>query len=320
MSSTKNITSSVATPKVARLIKTASNLFVVDLDGQILSLRARKNAKETKQDASKLAAHKRYAKEAKTAKIVAGDIVRIKECETGEYSIVEVEKRKNSLVRPQVANVDQIVIIVAPLPKPDFSLIDKLIINATRQQIDIVLCLNKSDIDSGCAMASELDAQYKNVVAKTIKVSANLGDITLLKNILHGKLSVLAGQSAVGKSSLINALTKSERQMTNSLSEKIGRGKNTTTRAEIIKLSDKTYIVDTPGFSMLDLHGVLNDELDLYYNEYVALSSGCKFRRCTHTVEPDCAVKQAIDTGKLNKVRYDRYCQMQQEIKTKTKL
>jgi len=299
-----------------RVIKSASNLFVVDADFGMVSCVARKNAKLNIGEEGKLQRQKRYEFEAKNSNIIAGDFVRLEKGENNEWIIIEVKKRKNSLIRPQVANIDQVLAIVAPIPKPDFSLIDKLIINSVRQGIDIVLCLNKTDLDDGGLLA-ELTAQYGGVVKKIIYSCAKKGDIGLLKKVLLGKLTALAGQSAVGKSSIINALTKSEKQKTDALSEKIGRGKNTTTRAEIIKLSPKTYVIDTPGFSMLDIHGILEGELDLYYNEYVKESGDCKYNRCTHTTEPNCKIRELVESGELNMARYERYCQMHFSLKNK---
>jgi len=300
-----------------RVIKAASNLFSVDTDSGIISCNARKNAKQEAAKKDKLLSQNRYNSEVKNSAIIAGDAVLIEQLENGEYTIVEVKKRANSLIRPQVANVDQIILIVAPIPRPDFFLIDKLIINCMRQSIDLIICLNKTDLDD--KYLKELQIQYGAIVKKIISSSAIEGSITEVKKILSGKLTALAGQSAVGKSSLINALTKSKIQKTDILSAKIARGKNTTTQAEIIKLSPKTYIIDTPGFSMLDIHSILDGELDLYYSEYIAQSHLCKYNRCTHTVEPSCKIKELVALGELNKQRYDRYCVLLEELKNKQK-
>ena len=279
----------------ARVIKSASNRFVLDTPNGLISCSARKTVKQ-KSD------------------IVAGDFVLVSK-EADGFVLTEVLPRKNSLIRPLVANIDLVIAVAAATPKPDYFLIDKLIINANRQDIGVVLCLNKSDLSR--ELFAELTAQYQFVVEGIAVTSAAHSDTKELLCLLNGKLSCLAGQSAVGKSSLINALTGHNAQKTAAVSEKNERGKNTTTRAEIIKLSADTYIIDTPGFSMLDMHGIARGELDLYYPEYMQYAPQCKFHRCTHTVEPDCRVRTAAQAGELNAARYRRYCVMHDALKAK---
>jgi len=276
----------------ARVIKAMSNLFAVDTDSGVLTCPARKKLKGE-------------------AGIIAGDFVRLEQ-EGGAYVVSEILPRKNSLIRPLVANIDRLVAVAALIPKPDFFLIDKLIINANRQDIDIVLCLNKSDLST--ELYAELCAQYGEIVDKIIITSAADGEVSELKSVLSNKLSCLAGQSAVGKSSLINALIGKPVQKTDVISEKAERGKNTTTRAEILKLAQNSYIIDTPGFSMLDIHGVLPEELALYYPEYVEVLPDCRYRGCTHTAEPGCRVRELASEGGLSRSRYERYCAMFSEL------
>ena len=278
----------------ARVVKCDSNRFVVDTADGLYVCTARKKIKQN------------------SSGIISGDLV-VLEQEEGAYVVSEVLARKNSFIRPSVSNIDQIIAVASVIPKIDFFLIDKLIINAHKQGVEIVLCLNKSDLST--ELCGELRAQYSEIVDKIVVTSATERDISELKAVLPGKLSCFAGQSAVGKSSLINALCGESIQRTNSLSEKAERGKNTTTRAEIIKLDKNTYIIDTPGFSMLDIHDISCEELDLFYPEYVAVAHQCKYHRCTHTVEPDCRVRTLVETGTLNPCRYERYCAMLQELK-----
>ncbi len=279
--------------KEFRVVKCESNTFTLDGSGERISAVARKKFKFG-------------------GGIVVGDFVRL-ESENGERVISEVLPRKNYLIRPLSANIDQLVILVAPVPAPDFFLIDKLIINARRQEIDVALCLNKSDLPSD--LLEELRAQYSGVADSVIAVSAKCGDLEQLRAVLRGKLSCFAGQSAVGKSSVSNTLTGGENRAVGDLSRKNLRGKNTTTKAEILTVGPNSYIIDTPGFSMLDIHDIPYNELDLYYSEYVERSAGCRYRRCSHTGEPDCAVKKLVESGELNRERYLRYKQMYEELK-----
>jgi len=286
-----------------RVLKTASNLFSIDINGEVFECTARKTIKAVKGSTTDKA-------------IVTGDIVNLEKEENG-FVISQVLPRKNFIIRPLVANIDQIIVILAPIPKPDFYLIDKLIINASLQNIDVILCLNKTDISD--ELVNELNLQYITAVSKIICISAKKNDIAPLKEILKNKLSCFCGQSAVGKSTILNSLLGIEKQKTNDVSQKIQRGKNTTTRAEIVKIKDDSYIIDTPGFSMLDIHGLDIYDLDLVYSEYVEVSNKCKYHRCSHTVEPNCFVKELVSLDKLNKDRYNRYCEIHNELKHKRK-
>ena len=282
------------TDNLYRVIKCESNTFTLEKIGERISAVARKKFKR--------------------GGIVAGDFVSV-EKEGGGAVITEIAQRKNYFIRPLSANIDCIVIMVAPQPQPDFFLIDKLIINALRQNVEAVICLNKTDISD--SLIKTLIEQYGSVVDKIVGVSAKEGDLEPLKGAIAGKLSCFAGQSAVGKSSVSNALLSGESRAVGELSEKIMRGKNTTTKAEILTAEPNIYIIDTPGFSMLDIFDIRFDELDLYYPEYLEPSHSCRYHRCTHTSEPDCKVKALVEEGKLNKERYLRYKQLFEELKSR---
>ncbi len=276
-----------------RVIKCESNLFAVDAGGEIKLCNARKKIK-------------------KSGEIMVGDFVSIEESE-GAAVLENVLARKNCLVRPYVANIDQIIIVAAPVPQIDYFLIDKLIINAHKQKLDIVLCLNKNDISA--SELEKLKAQYSKSVQDIVCISAKNGEMQELYKILKGRLSCFAGQSAVGKSTITNALLKNEKQAVGDLSVKSMRGKNTTTSAEIIVLDNDTYIIDTPGFTMLDIFDIDYRELDLYYPEYVEIAADCRYHRCTHTSEPECFVRESVEAGGLSKERYERYKIMFNELK-----
>ena len=181
--------------------------------------------------------------------------------------------------------------------------------------IGCIICINKTDLDD--SFVQKVTGQYGADV-KIISVCAKTGDIGQLIDVLKGKFSCFAGQSAVGKSSMINALHGEKIAKSGELSGN-NRGKNTTTRATLYALDDNTFIADTPGFGLLDVFDVEYDELDLYYNEYVELSQCCKYHRCKHINEPGCEVKKRVAEGSLNKDRYERYIQTYNELKSKKK-
>ena len=246
--------------------------------------------------------------------IVVGDFVELENSD-GVLSVKKVLERKNSLIRPSIANIDNIIMTIAPLPEPDFYLVDKMLVNCARRNIGFIICINKTDLDDG--FVQKVVGQYGADV-KIISVCAKTGDIGQLIDVLKGKFSCFAGQSAVGKSSMINALHGEKIAKSGELSGN-NRGKNTTTRATLYALDDNTFIADTPGFGLLDVFDVEYDELDLYYNEYVELSQCCKYHRCKHINEPGCEVKKRVAEGSLNKDRYERYIQTYNELKSKKK-
>lgn len=243
--------------------------------------------------------------------VLVGDLVYLENAD-GEFTIKAVEKRRNSLIRPAIANVDQIALLISPVPEPDYFLVDKLILNCHAEKIDCILCVNKTDIKD---LSDEVEKQYAHAVKAMVSVNAQSGDVKNLLPLLKGKITCFAGQSAVGKSSLCNALIGTNSFEVGELSEKILRGKNTTTAALLVRIAENSFIADTPGFSMLDVFKVRADELDLYYDEYVSLSGKCKYHRCTHISEPDCEVKRKVESGELSPLRYERYKTLLQTLK-----
>ncbi|MBQ8427269.1 MAG: ribosome small subunit-dependent GTPase A [Clostridia bacterium] len=227
--------------------------------------------------------------------ICVGDIVKI-----SENSIEEVLPRKNRFVRPSVSNIDLIVIVIAPEPKPDLILIDKLVLNAIKEDTPVIFAVNKSDISS--KLIDQLKSEYSSLDLTFIQTNTLTGEgVEELKELLKGKLSVLAGQSAVGKTSLVNALFGLSLE-TGELSEKILRGKHTTTRSEIFE-NNQIKLIDTPGFAVIDAQVEL-DELHACYTDYLSVSNECRFRGCSHINEPDCAVKSRVKDGIFSKDRY----------------
>ncbi len=241
--------------------------------------------------------------------LAVGDFV---EMEKGV--ICKVHERKNFLIRPRVANIDGAVIVVAPEPKPDYYLVDKVLIATEKLGVEALIVVNKCDKSS--SLFNEVVSQYQSV-CKVIEVSAkdNLGTDKLMQ-FLNGKTVVLAGQSAVGKTSIINAIFSLDLKV-GDLSEKISRGKHTTTYSEIFE-KNGVSVIDSPGFAVIEAEATEEEISDLY-PEYLGLATGCRFRGCTHTKEPDCKVKLAVSEGALSKERYDRYVEIITDIKNRRK-
>ena len=240
--------------------------------------------------------------------ILTGDIVEVENA-----TILNVKPRKNRLIRPNVANVDLIVAVLSPQPKPDFYLIDKLLINSIKENIDFCIVLNKSDIES--TIYQDVVNEYANLGIKILSVSStNKQGINELKELLKNKLSVFAGQSAVGKTSITNVMFNLELK-TGEVSEKIERGKHTTTRSEIFEY-EGIKVIDSPGFAVIDADVSLED-LPQCYPEYFNVSNECKFRGCSHISEPNCKVKELVNNGDFSKKRYERYIEIYNEIKNR---
>ena len=237
--------------------------------------------------------------------IFVGDFVTI-EKEHGDFVIVDVKPRKNQLIRPYVSNIDVCLIIISPEPAPDFVLVDKIIINCLEQNIIPILVKNKDDLET-------LDTSEYNSVLKQFCCSAKTGEgVKELVDFVKGKTVCFAGQSAVGKSSLINTILDSDLLEVGELAQKIKRGKNTTRKIEIFNLNE-TYFVDTCGFSSLETVDVEPKDLRLYYDDFEAFRKECKFSSCMHIDEPECAVKPHV--GKeIGEGRYQRYLAIMKEL------
>lgn len=231
-------------------------------------------------------------------------------------NIREILPRKSALLRPAVANVDQALIIFAIVkPNPNFNLLDRFLIRMERQNLPTIICFNKQDI----ATPEEKEAlrkAYETCGYQVLFISAlEQEGLEQVKELLNGKTTTVAGPSGVGKSSLINQLAPRAQMETGDISRKIERGKHTTRHSEIIALGENTYIVDTPGFTSLDISEITKEELGTYYPEFVQYEPYCKFSGCAHISEPSCGVKDAVAEGKISQVRYDNYKVLYQELK-----
>lgn len=238
-----------------------------------------------------------------------------------EGNITEVLPRKNALIRPEVANVDQALIVFAiKEPDPNYLLLDRFLVMMQQSELPVRICFNKQDIASKEEEA-RLRATYQACGCEVYVISAleETGTKELLP-LLAGRTSVLAGPSGVGKSTLINYLTPSAQMEVGTLSKKIARGKNTTRHSELFRIERDmpddadAYIIDTPGFTALTLRDMEAEALHHYYPEFLPFEEDCRFAGCVHIFEPDCAVKQAVEDGRIAKKRYDTYRLLHDEL------
>ena len=253
-------------------------------------------------------------------KPIVGDRVEIEltDEEKSEAIIEEILPRKNEIKRPKIANIDQIIFIISTKnPKPDFLMLDKQLAYAEKIHVEPVIVVNKCDLKEIYKSIKEL---YSKVGYKVIVTSAkhNIG-IDELKQVLQNKISVFSGNSGVGKSSIINALFDKEKTQEGEISKKNKKGKNTTTDTKLYKLEKDTYIADTPGFSSFEISEIESKELDKCFREFMPEIEKCEFVGCTHIKEENCGVKKAMQEGKISTERYERYCNMYDELKEKEK-
>ena len=231
-------------------------------------------------------------------------------------NVVEILERKNELIRPAVANVDMALVIFATKkPQPNFNLLDRFLCMMEYQKVPVTICFNKADIVSE-QEKQELRAIYEPAGYNIIFTSAkeNQG-IEELRALLEGKTTTVAGPSGVGKSSLVNCLQDNIQMETGKISSKIDRGKHTTRHSEIIPICDGTYIVDTPGFSSMDVPGFEKEDLWTCYPDFAEYEPYCRFQGCSHINETDCGVKDALEQGKISRIRYDNYILLYEELK-----
>ena len=238
--------------------------------------------------------------------------------EEKEGSVTSILPRRNSLIRPAVANVDQALLIFAmENPKPNFLLLDRFLIMMEQQEIPVVICFNKKDVGEKEEM-EKLYEIYTGCGYRVVLSSTYEGEgMDEIREILKGKTTVVAGPSGVGKSSITNCMQGEVQMETGEISKKLKRGKHTTRHSQVIPVEKNTFLVDTPGFSSLYLTDMKEEELRDYFPEFVMYEPQCRFQGCMHIHEPGCAVKEALSEGEISQQRYDNYLALYEELKEK---
>ena len=256
----------------------------------------------------------------KKVKPLVGDNVEVKILDREKMlgSIEKILPRKNSIIRPAVANVDQAVVIFsASVPKPNLNLLDRFLLMMQTQGIATVICFNKKDLASEQEV-TELYETYKNCGYHVILSSAlEKEGLEEIHEILKGKTTVVAGPSGVGKSSLTNLLQGEVQMETGEISKKLKRGRHTTRHSQVIPVGEDTFLMDTPGFSSLYLTDMEEQELKDYFPEFRKYDDQCRFLGCRHIHEPGCRVKEALEAGEISRLRYEDYLALYEELKEK---
>ena len=273
-------------------MRSLSGFYDVQTDGRIISCRGR--------------GHLRRGNESP----LTGDMVEIT-VEKGKGMVERILPRKNHFIRPAVANVDVLVIFAANVnPVTEPFLIDRVAAIAGDQEVPVVLCVNKCDLDP----AVDLVKIYRNAGFTVIQTSAETGEgVEQLRQLLQGKLAAFTGNSGVGKSSILNQLCPELHLPVGEVSEKLGRGRHTTRHVELYKLAEDTYVADTPGFSSFDtdqMEVILKENLQYSFPDFGRYIGQCQFRDCSHRKEPGCAITAAVGEGQIEQSRYDSYLRL----------
>lgn len=235
-----------------------------------------------------------------------------------EGSLTEIFPRKNSLVRPAVANVDQALVIFAMEdPKPNFMLLDRFLIMMEWQGIPCLICFNKKDLADKEELKFLYETYRKCGYQVLLTSAMNSEGIEEIREALKGRTTVVAGPSGVGKSSLTNLLQEDVHMETGEISRKLGRGKHTTRHSQLIAIGRDTYLMDTPGFTSLFVEDMEKEELKEYFPEFAPYASECRFNGCVHISEPGCRVKEALESKEISTLRYNDYVELYHELKEK---
>ena len=281
-----------------RILKGVGGFYYVEAGGQVYECRARGI----------------FRKEKTTPAV--GDLARISMEEDGTGAVEEILPRKNRLVRPPVANLDQLVVVASVCdPAPNLLVIDKVIAAAEYHGIAPVVAASKTDLES----AARLEEIYTKAGIPFVAVSSQTGEgVEALRELLRGKITAFTGNSGVAESSLLNRIDPRLGLETAEISRKLGRGRHTTRHVELFPLEGGGYVADTPGFSSVDLERgtlILKEELPGCFREFAPYLGQCRFPSCSHTCEKGCAVLGAVREGRIAVSRHENYCAMVEEVK-----
>ena len=297
------------------IIENIANLYKIENREQD------KSKKNNKKEIYEAYARGKFKKEEITP--VVGDFVEfeVTDKENKKAVITKIRERKVYIKRPKMANITQLILVVSSKnPKSDLLMLDKQLAFAEFLGIKVCIVLNKIDLDDEKEF-KRVKEIYEKIGYEVIETQANKkdieeGSIEKLIKILKGNINVLAGNSGVGKSTLINAIFKKELTQEGEISNRNKRGKNTTTSTKLYEIEENTYIADTPGFSTFSIEEIPSNSLAEYFKEFREEIQNCEFiSNCTHIKEENCGIKQAIKTGKISQERYDRYCKIYEELK-----
>ncbi len=281
-----------------RIIKALSGFYYVMTDDGLVECRARGKFRLDGQ------------------KPLVGDLVRIERDASGSGTVCEIQPRKNSFVRPAVSNVELLVMLAANVnPVTDPFLIDRVAAIAGDQEVPVLLCLNKCDLDP----ADRLFRIYTHAGFHVIRTSAASGaGIDELRRAVAGKLCAFTGNSGVGKSSVLNCLNPALSIRTGEVSDRLGRGRHTTRHVELYPLDDGTLIADTPGFSSFDtdrMELVIKENLQYAFSDFAPYLGRCRYPDCAHVAEPGCSVREAVERGDIEPTRYESYLRLYEKLK-----
>lgn len=278
------------------VLKAYGGFFYVHSEGKLWECRPRGRFKKDKQT------------------ILAGDQVVMTATGTDSGVVEQVLPRRNELLRPPIANVDQVLVVFASKnPDPNFSLLDRMLVMAQGAGVKPIICFGKWDLHTP-EVEQEMGI-YQTAGYQVVPASSQTGEgIDVIRQLLTNKISVFAGPSGVGKSTLLNALQPGLNLKTGEISEKIKRGKHTTRHVELLPLQQGGWVADTPGFSTLNLPALETAELVEFFPELKDAGANCRFNGCLHHQEPGCAVRDAVNTGSLPQRRYTQYLEFLSEL------